>query len=427
MNNHSIKVLSVCTSDSSGGAARAAYRIHKAVRNLGVDSKMFVKDKRSDDPNILPISDFLPNNTCYRAFDWARNKIKNKWQHYQWGKYPDRSDFFLSDLRSTDIGHALQKIDYDILHLHWVNLRFLPLQQLPKDKPIVWTLHDSWPFCGVCHYFLDCSEYQRECGNCALLGSNDSNDLSHKVWLRKRELYNKLHLHIVTPSRWLGECSRISGLFHQFPHSVIPNCIDTETFHPLFKNVLSRRWDFLSDNLSSKRYVLYGAMNAARDKIKGFSYLVSALSILKETNQADFELIVFGSERPFNWMSDIVPTHYVGYITNEEELVSLYNLSSVVVVPSLSENLSCAIMESLSCGTPVVAFDIGGNCDMILHKKNGFLASKMNAKELAEGIHWCLNSKCKDISMTARQTVLERYTPQIVAEQYRSIYNTLLR
>ena len=129
-----VKVLSVCTSDSNGGAARAAYSIHKAVLELGVESRMFVKQKGTDDPTVLTVDDFIPHHALYRGFDWVRNKAKNKWQHYIWGKYPDREKYFMSDLRSTDIGGALRKIDYDVLHLHWVNLRFLPLEQLPKVR-----------------------------------------------------------------------------------------------------------------------------------------------------------------------------------------------------------------------------------------------------------------------------------------------------
>ena len=62
MSDRPLKVLSICTSDSSGGAARAAYRIHKAVVELGVDSRMFVKHKCTDDPEVLAVDDFIPHN-----------------------------------------------------------------------------------------------------------------------------------------------------------------------------------------------------------------------------------------------------------------------------------------------------------------------------------------------------------------------------
>ena len=427
MNNRPIRVLSVCTSDSSGGAAKAAYRIHQAVQSFGVASRMFVKDKGMDNPTVLSVDDFIPHNAFYRGFDWVRNKVKNKWQHYQWKKYPDSQKYFMSDLRSTDIGHALQKIDYDILHLHWINLRFLPLNQLPKDKPIVWTLHDSWPFCGVCHYFYDCTGYKKECGNCPSLSSTRKNDLSHKTWKKKQSFYQGLDLQIVTPSKWLGECAGNSSLFRKCPIFIIPNCIDTAVFHPLHDDVLSPRWQTFIDRKRNTTFLLYGAMNAATDRRKGFSYLLSAIRHLKRYKpDPTYELIVFGANEPLEGLSSIIPIHYVGFISDPYEIVSLYNIASVMLVPSLNENLSCVIMESLSCGTPVVAFNIGGNGDMINHKVNGYLALEKDDDDFAQGILWCLSQNKEKLSIAARQTVIERFSPNIVGQQYLSLYNRLI-
>lgn len=423
-----IKVLSVCTSDSSGGAARAAYRIHKAVKAEGIDSRMFVKYKGSQDSDVIELSEFIPKNPLYRAYDWARNKVKNRWQHYLWGRYPLRSKVFMSDMRSTDIHGSLRKLDYDLLHLHWPNLRFLPLEDLPKDKPIIWTLHDSWAFCGICHYFFNCENYRQECGRCPLLASDNPEDLSHSVWLRKREIYQLLNLHIVSPSRWLGECAKISSLLSHFPVSVIPNCIDADTFRPLGEKEFSPKWRKFQEKRFEKTFVLYGAMNAATDRIKGFSNLLSALQQLEKQGEGDlFELIVFGADKPLEGIPLSMPVHYVGYVSGDHDIVSLYNLASVMVVPSLTENLSYTIMESLSCGTPVVAFDIGGNSDMIDHQRNGYLAREKDSTDLARGILWCLeNNKDGHLSHNARNKILTSFTPEIVGERYCDLYKQVL-
>ena len=428
MKSNLTKVVSVCTSDSSGGAARAAYRIHQAVKTIGIDSRMFVKQKNTDDPDVIHLRDFIPGNPFYKAFDWVRNKVKNKWQHYIWGRYPNRSPYFMSDLRSTDINGALQKLDYDILHLHWINLRFIPLDKLPKDKPIVWTLHDSWPFCGVCHYFFDCDNYQKECGCCPSLSSNDTYDLSHTVWVKKRKIYERLNLQIVTPSQWLGECAEKSSLLGRFPITVIPNCIDTFVFRPLKEKEISPKWKTLQEKRGEKPLVLYGAMNATTDKIKGFSYLLSALMALEEQRGGNrFEMVVFGTDKPLDEVMTSIPIHYVGYVNDEEDMVSLYNLASAMVVPSLTENLSCTIMESLSCGTPVVAFNIGGNGDMIDHQQNGYLARGRDSQDLSQGILWCLeNNKDGQLSKNARQKVMDNFTPEVVGEKYANLYKSIL-
>ena len=147
-----MKILFVNTSDTKGGAARAAMRIMQAVEAEGSKVQMLVKHKTSSLANVLPLDAFLPHNSLYKAADWLATKLKNKLQHARWRPYRHSQDGnYKSDLRGTYLGGAMRSIDYDVLHLHWINLRFVRLEDLPTDKPIVWTLHDSWPFCGVCH------------------------------------------------------------------------------------------------------------------------------------------------------------------------------------------------------------------------------------------------------------------------------------
>ena len=167
-----MKVLFVNTNDFHGGAARAAMRIMHSVQQHGVETQMLVKKKQSAINEVVALQQFLPQSRWYHLVDWVAQKIKNKYYHLLWRPYrKTMENVFMSDSRGTRLGGALQKLDYDVLHLHWINQRFIKLQDLPKDKPIIWTLHDSWPFCGVCHYFLDCKKYQMHCGDCPMLHS----------------------------------------------------------------------------------------------------------------------------------------------------------------------------------------------------------------------------------------------------------------
>lgn len=434
-----MKILSVCTSDFYGGAARAAYRIHQGVRNLGVDSRMFVKNKGTKDPNVYAISEFVPDNQIYNALYWCANKVKNKVQHYHWNKYPNKDANYKSDLRGIRLHGALQKLDYDVLHLHWINNRFLDIRELKNvHKPIVWTLHDSWPFCGVCHYFLDCNGYQHQCGNCSQLGSSNPEDLSHYVWQRKAEVYHDLDLHIVSPSQWLADCARQSSLFKDCDIRVIPNCLDTELFRPLstdeIRTIAERQQNavvsrVLREATQEKRLekplILFGAMNAANDRIKGFSSLLSALQLLDEQG-LEARMIVFGAESqelPMSFKN--IDVTFVGYIRDVTVLTSLYSIADVMVVPSYSEVFGQTASEAMACGTPVVAFRCTGIQDVV-EDSCGYLAEPYSTDDLANGIRYCIEHNAGNIlGKAARKSVVGRYDMDVVAKQYAELYQSI--
>ena len=205
---------------------------------------------------------------------------------------------------------------------------------------------------------------------------------------------------------------------------MIPNSLDTDTYRPLGSDEIAPRWNSLRSALKGQRTILYGAVNAATDRIKGFVHLLSALQQIQSDN---LHLVVFGASKSELGIDLNMPVHYVGYVSDANELVSLYNMADVMVVPSLTENLSCAIMESLACATPVVAFNIGGNSDMIDHQSNGYLAKEKDNNDLANGILWCLNhNKDNRLGKAGRQKVLANYTFDIVGKQYHQLYMSLL-
>lgn len=436
-----MKVLSINTNDAHGGAARAAVRIMQGVQLHGVETQMLVKEKYSKDTAVVPLQDFLPKNKLYRIADWVAQKVKNKYHHWLWRPYSKtKENVFMSDSRGTRLGGALQKFDYDVMHLHWINQRFIKLQDLPKDKPIVWTLHDSWPFCGVCHYFVDCEQYKTHCGDCPMLHSGKEKDLAYRIFEEKLCAYIDLNLHIVTPSRWLGECAKQSALFGRFPVTVIPNCLEPEVFRPLSEQEINKRLSVAitqkpalhivkraAGEKAAKPLILYGAMNAATDRIKGFASLLSALQVL-DNQEFEASLIVFGAnESDLPMLFEHINVHFIGYVSDTNLLVTLYNVADVMVVPSLTENLSCAVMESLSCGTPICCFDIGGNVDMVDHQRNGYLAKEKDSEDLANGIRWCIaNNKDGKLSAAARTKVLENYTIERVGKQYAELYESII-
>jgi len=136
---------------------------------------------------------------------------------------------------------------------------------------------------------------------------------------------------------------------------------------------------------------------------------------------------VFGSSEPNVSEGFKFKAHYLGELHDDVTLRALYSAVNVMVVPSLQENLSNAIMESLACGTPVVGFDVGGNSDMIKHQKNGYLAKPFDPTDLAIGIDWVLRATNYDeLSVNARNKVLTEFDSEVVAKNYSELYASVL-
>ncbi len=411
-----MKILIVNTSDIQGGAARAAYRLHQALLQQGVDSQMLVQNKVSDNFTVHSI-----NNTKIQK-GLAKLRPTLDALPVQFYKNKTKTLFSPANLPFSNAVDAINALNPDVVHLHWINGGMLRIEDLPKIKaPIVWTLHDMWPFTGGCHIKWDCEKYKNSCGACPRLGSNKENDLSKKVWKRKKKVFDELSdLTIIGLSKWINDCSKESSLLKGKKHINLPNPLNTNVYKPFDKNHARKLWS-LPDN---KKLVLFGAMSATSDINKGFKELSEAIP---KIDLSDVEFVVFGSSKPKNAPDLGCKVHYVGQLADDVSLVTLYSAVDVMVVPSIQENLSNAIMESLSCGTPVVGFNIGGNSDMIVHQENGYLAQPFDTTDLALGINCILNNKkYADLCLNARDKVVRAFDSEVVATRYVEVYKQLL-
>ncbi len=411
-----VKVLVVNTSDINGGAARAAYRLHKSLLSQKVDSQMLVQTKNSDDFTIQELGSSKLKQGLYRLRP-PLDRIPASFY-----KSKTKALFSSSWFGFSNIIDKINEINPDIVHLHWICGGMLKIEDIAKIKaPIVWSFHDMWAFTGGCHYSDTCMKYEKECGTCAELGSNKHKDLSFKNFYRKQKIFSQIeNMTIVGLSQWLTTCSQNSFLLKDKRHVTLPNPIDTNVFKPLDKEITRDLWNLPKD----KKLILFGATNATSDARKGFHKLHKALSKIEVE---DIELVIYGSSVPKKSFEFGFTTHYVGILSDDISLITLYSAVDVMVVPSLQENLSNAILESLSCATPVVGFNIGGNGDMIEHKNTGYLAEPLNTNDLANGVIWTLNNeKYKDLSNNARNKVLREFDSKIVSQKYIKLYKEII-
>jgi len=409
-----MKVVILSTGDIGGGYW-AAYRLHKALLEGNIDSVMLVQDKKSGDSTVITVNNKFNKyiNDIRASIDGLPVKI-----------YSERSKTLFSPswLGFSKIANVINDLNPDVVHFHWICGGMLNINSILRIKaPIVWSLHDMWPFTGGCHYDENCGLYKSKCGQCKVLKSKSNQDLSSKVWKSKKSVFDRLpNMTIVGLSSWLNQCSKDSSLLDKLPHHNIPNPIDTKEFRPIDRSEARKIWKFPL----TKKIILFGAMSAISDPRKGFIELSKSLKIL---DMKDVELVVFGSNKPLHDDGFSFQVHYTGHLYDRVSLVTLYNAVDVMVVPSLQENLSNAIMESMACGTPVVGFDIGGNSDMVDHKINGYLAQPTNEINLKDGISWVLNNdKYELLRERCRQKVMDCFDSVLVAQKYIDLYTKIL-
>jgi glycosyltransferase involved in cell wall biosynthesis len=406
-----MKVIHLNHSDINGGAARAAYRIHHALRASGVDSQMWVNKALAGDWTVGgPISKWDKGVALFRPYLAkplvSMLKTGNPIIHSpaiipsQWVKWINSSDA-------------------DVVHLHWVQGEMLSIADIGRiKKPIVWTLHDMWTFCGAEHYteeFRWREGYRRNNRPSYESGF----DLNRWTWQRKRKHWQR-PMHIVTPSRWLGDCVRESALMRDWPVSVVPNCLDTERWAPL-DQALARELLRLPADVP---LLLFGAIGGGCDPRKGFDLLQAALQYLRDEPSAHgLELVVFGQLAPQSPPSLGFPVHYTGHLHDDHSLRALYSAADAMVIPSRQDNLPNTGVEAHACGTPVVAFNTGGLPDIVEHQHTGYLAKAFETEDLAQGITWVLAQRdTGQLGQQARERAVERFSEIVVAQGYGAVY-----
>jgi glycosyltransferase involved in cell wall biosynthesis len=415
-----MNVLLINTYYMHGGAGRAAGRLHKALTNLNVDAKLLVQNGFGDKHKMIlgPLSSLEKLLALWKpAFETLPLYL-----------YKNRNGLPFSTSFTPDIiSRKVDELHPDIVHLHWTCAGFVNINTLKKiKKPIIWTLHDSWPFTGGCHIPLDCKRYVESCGKCPALGSDSEFDLSRLIFRRKVKAWQGIDITVVTPSNWLAKCAKESSLFKKLRIEVIPNGLDLSCIQLIDKKVACSFFGLSS----AKKYILFGAVGSTSDRNKGFQYLKPALSSLAEAGFAnDYEVIVFGSMDPIDVPEFGLKSHYLGFFHDEVSLNLLYCAADVFVAPSLQENLPNTIMESMACGTPCVAFDVGGVSDLIDHKQNGYLAKPCDAVSLAEGIAWVVEGvdvAYPELSRAARSKITSDFNIEDCARKYLKLYREIV-
>lgn len=415
--NKRTDVLYLSTYAHSGGQSIAANRIHSGLRSIGINSKMLVMDAgcgRDNGTNGIRTVKLGEGEAWHPKHDEVLLE-----------KYPSASKVykFTAAARGIDIAGRIERFDPKIVQMHWINDNYIKIEDLAKIKrKIVWRLADCWPFTGGCFYCWKCEGYTAQCGKCPKLGSDDGNDLSHEVWLRKRDAYKDLDMTIVVPTHWMKRLAERSSLFKDRRIVVIPNGLDLGVFYPEDKAAAREKLGIAAD----KKVILYGAGQAMHPR-KGFRFLRQALRRLAKEHKDEYQLVIFGTSSLPAGIG--IPVKALGFINDKRTLRLAYSAADVMIVPSLEESFGQTVTEAMACAVPVVSFLETGPASTIIHKRTGYLAEYADDADLARGIEWVLSDEARrrTLAENARHRIETTYDIKIVAGQYRQLYDEILR
>jgi glycosyltransferase involved in cell wall biosynthesis len=415
-----MRVVHLCTMSGTagGGATRASYRLHQALRSQGVDSSVLTMSSNSDDPDVHILGRATMGEQIRRLIGQKFEGLVRKYAR------PLPGNIWTSGLVGTlsvdqhpDIARA------DVIVLYWVGFGFLSIARIGRllrlGKPVVWRLSDMWPFTGGCHYSSGCDRYRERCGHCPELRSSHDFDLSRLVWRRKRAIWQTQSLTVVCPSTWMAKCVRQSSLLAAVDVRIIHTGVDVTLYRP-------------SDRMAARdllglprgaRIVLSGADGLSFDSgRKGTGFLLDAISRVR-VRIPDVHLAVFGaSHKP-----EGIPCTSLGVIRDERLLALAYTAADLFVSTSLEDNLPNTILEALASGLPVVAFGIEGVLDAIRDGHTGFLSPPGNAEDLASNISRCLLDDQGRLVMAknAREEALASFDANRQATKYATLLEEL--
>lgn len=409
-----MNVLHIVSGELTTGASRGAFWLHQGLLEIGCNS--FLLNNGRFNPKMESITSLA--NTSYQKI---KRMILPRIAEVPKALYPNRKPWiFNTGFEGMDFMQHPAYKSADLVHLHWIN-GLVSIRSLSNiKKPIVWTLRDMWPMTGGCHYSMGCTRYEKNCGQCPQLSSNNKFDLSAAVIANKKMSLPK-HMQIVGVSSWLSDCARRSAVFRDFKIKTIGNNIPTSDFFPIDPNIAREALSLPKE----KKIILIGAQSI-NDFYKSPDLLEDTINLIEDQN---IHFVIFGTESLQFKSVARFPCTYMGYLKDTISLRLVYSASDVFVAPSRMDAFPKTTIEAMSCGTPVACFDATGFIDIVKHKTTGYKAKPFEPADLANGINWILSLNENGryvIRKNSRRHVIDNFDSKIIASKYYSLYKELI-
>lgn len=334
------------TKTLSGGAGQYSLRLSNALRAAGVESTVLVAEGiHGEGVEVLRRVDSPSRRLVARGFRSLSHRI---------------SCSAFQSLRGLEFYDAPQPVQTgDIVHLHgmtgWIGMAGLR-RLIPSGARVFWTAHDLWMLSGGCVVYRGCDEFRHCCSACPIL--RPPWKMLARSELRKKQAFvNSFQIRPIANSQWMADRVRESTLFGRFERiPIIPPIVDA---HYLAKDIPDLRREL---GIPMGRKVISLGARSLDDKCKGIPEFLLQLS--RNPELADkLTVLLFGPgniEIPAN-----LDVRLLGNLPDPRELAKVYRTSNVYVSSSFMETFGMTLVEAQACGTPVIAFDVGGIRDAV--------------------------------------------------------------
>lgn len=368
-----MRILVLSTFDNKGGAAKAASRFSEEFVRQGDVVRMYVMYKSTNKTFVKESADSKFGKRIRYIVDYLPGYILSGFR---------KECPFTLGMISESITEIVNDFKPDVINVHWTWKGFISFKEIctiSRKIPVVWTMHDASLFRGGLFYPSSENKYHLV----KLLATINS--------LLRHKYLKGSNITFVSPSKFLLREFRNSKLAKYNRGVAINNGVDRSVFNP--KPKLAQRAVWQLDPV--KKYILFGAVDLVRDPIKGGKLLKKTLALIEDyLIKNNIGLISYGTYDPFVDLaiSSSIERKFLGFINGDDEMSSLLSSIDLVLVPSLYENYPFAVVEPLACNIPVVALEVGGIPELIVHKKNGYLVKGQNYRDFANGIKYCLGN-----------------------------------
>ena len=390
------------THDRGGGAAKICFQLFNATTN----AVFFVKEKRTSLDKVFEFEPDLWN----RLGEYARG-IERKQGIIDFGKIGLLKLMYNKYFKESSVVH--------LHNSHGYYLSFFAIQQVFRSKKVIWTLHDDYLLTGHCSFSMECDKWLLGCNKCPDLSIYPAlqSDTTKMNQDEKLKCLLKIQPYIITPSKWLFEKVKTKYPFLKNV-GLIYNGVDIDVFKPLNNTInIKQKYNIPVD----KKVVLFVAELSLKNPFKGGDILLEIMENFKLDSSFVF-LTVGGLDYNSNQIISLP------YIQDDFSLSELYNAADVMLYPTKADNLPLVILESMACGTPVIASDIAGIPEIIDHKEDGYLIEKNNIREFINTINYYFDLPLtlrKQVSELARKKVTTKFSLKDMIKGYDSIYKLL--